>query len=104
MRGAPALAAEDYDYVLIDAPPPLEVSDAMPLLALVDGIVLVARAGHTREASARTAGAAARARLPPRPCSACVANCVRAPKDIERYGFSYGAGRSCAAGRKLCGR
>lgn len=42
----------DYDYVLIDAPPPLRVSDAMPLLQLVDGIVIVARMDHTSEASA----------------------------------------------------
>jgi Mrp family chromosome partitioning ATPase len=44
---------EDFDSVLIDAPSPLLVSDAMPLLGAVDGIVLVARVGHTREVSAR---------------------------------------------------
>src|SRR4029077_2431430 len=46
-------AAQDFDQVLIDAPPPLLVSDVLPLLANVDGIVLVARIGHTREASAK---------------------------------------------------
>jgi Mrp family chromosome partitioning ATPase/capsular polysaccharide biosynthesis protein len=45
--------AEEYDHVLIDAPSPLGVSDVMPLLRAVDGIVLVARAGHTRLASAQ---------------------------------------------------
>ncbi len=45
--------AQEYDRVLIDVPSPLEVSDAMPLLAAVDAIVLVARAGHTHERSAR---------------------------------------------------
>lgn len=44
---------EDFDSVLVDAPSPLLVSDAMPLLGAVDGIVLVARLGHTREAAAR---------------------------------------------------
>ena len=39
----------DYDYVLIDSPPPLQVSDAMPLLHWVDAIVIVARLQHTRE-------------------------------------------------------
>ncbi|HEV3047137.1 MAG TPA: Wzz/FepE/Etk N-terminal domain-containing protein [Solirubrobacteraceae bacterium] len=79
--------AEEYDYVLIDAPPPLEVSDAMPLLGLVDGIVVVTRIGHTRRVSAlrlaqllgRTASA---------PVLGAVGNCVPR-KDIERYGFVW---------------
>jgi Mrp family chromosome partitioning ATPase len=78
--------ADEYDYVLIDTPPPLAVSDAMPLFPLVDGVIIVARVGHTRDQSAqrlvqllgRTASA---------PLLGVVANCV-APKDIERYGFS----------------
>jgi Mrp family chromosome partitioning ATPase/capsular polysaccharide biosynthesis protein len=45
--------ADDFDYVLIDAPSPLEFSDVLPLLQLVDGVVLIARAGHTRELSAQ---------------------------------------------------
>lgn len=44
---------EDHDRVLVDAPAPLEVSDAIPLLGAVDGVVVVARIGHTRELSAR---------------------------------------------------
>jgi polysaccharide biosynthesis transport protein len=80
-------AAEEYDYVLIDSPPLLEVSDAMPLLHQVDGIIIVARMGHTRTTSAerltkllqRTASA---------PLLGAVANCVPR-KDIERYGFSW---------------
>lgn len=79
--------ADEYDYVLIDAPPPLEVSDVMPLLPAVDGIVIVARLGHTRRVSAmrlaqllgRTASA---------PLLGAVANCVPR-KDIERYGFAW---------------
>jgi succinoglycan biosynthesis transport protein ExoP len=45
--------ADEYDYVLVDAPPPLEVSEVLPLLAIVDAIVVVARVGHTGETSAR---------------------------------------------------
>lgn len=85
-------AAEEYDYVLIDLPPLLEVSDAMPLLHLVDGIIIVARIGHTRYTSAerltklleRTASA---------PLLGAVANCVPR-KDIERYGFAWAAAGS----------
>jgi len=78
---------QEYDYVLVDTPPPLEVSDAMPLLKLVDGIVLVGRVAHTREISAerlvdllqRTTSA---------PILGAVGNAV-SKRDIERYGFSY---------------
>lgn len=92
---------EEYDYVLIDAPPPLAVSDVMPLLPLVDGIVIVARVGHTRDQSAerlvqvlgRTASA---------PLLGVVANCVT-QKDIERYGFLR-APAAGGASRKLFGR
>jgi polysaccharide biosynthesis transport protein len=93
--------ADDFDYVLIDAPPPLEVSDAMPLLAAVDGIVMVARIGHTRDVSARRLaqllGRAASAQL-----LGAVVNCVPR-KDIERYGFAWApTGRN--GRRKLIGR
>ena len=45
-----ARSPSDFDHVLLDAPSPLQVSDAMPLLAAVDGIVIVARVrSHPRE-------------------------------------------------------
>ncbi len=79
--------ADEFDYVLIDAPPPLEVSDVMPLLPVVDGIVTVARVGHTRDVSAQRLaqllGSTASA-----PLLGIVANCVPR-KDIERYGFAW---------------
>ncbi len=83
--------AEEFDYVLIDAPSPLEVSDVIPLLGVVGGIVIVARVGHTREASARRLR-----QLLDRPSYAPVlgvaANIV-APSDLRRYGFSAPDGR-----------
>ena len=78
--------ADEYDYVLIDTPPPLEVSDVMPLLSLVDGIIIVARVGHTRDQSARLL-AQLLGRTASAPVLGVVANCV-ASKDLERYGFS----------------
>jgi polysaccharide biosynthesis transport protein len=82
--------AGDFDYVLIDAPSPLQLSDAMPLLNHVDGIVIVGRLGHTREMSAQRlvqlltqAGA---------PVLGTVANCVPR-KEIERYGLATPNGR-----------
>jgi Mrp family chromosome partitioning ATPase len=91
---------EEFDHVLIDAPPPLEVSDVMPLLQLADGIVIVARVGHTREVSAQRL-AQLLGRTASAPLLGVVANCVPR-KDIERYGFS-----SAPAGpraRRLVGR
>lgn len=89
--------AQENDYVLVDAPSPLEVSDVMPLLPLVDGVVIVARAGHTREASAerlvellsRTASA---------PVLGVCANCV-SRKEIERFGFAAAHGPGKLIGR-----
>jgi capsular exopolysaccharide synthesis family protein len=47
--------AETADVVIIDTPPILNVSDAVPLLERVSGIVLVARVGQTgRDALLRT--------------------------------------------------
>jgi Mrp family chromosome partitioning ATPase len=80
--------AEDFDCVLIDAPSPLEVSDAMPLLNTVDGIVLVARAGYTRDVAAERL-----AQLLARSASAPVLGVVVgdvATKEMVRFGVSSG--------------
>ncbi len=95
-----ASVAAEFDYVLIDAPSPLEVSDVMPLLNMVDGIVIVARIGHTRQISAeRLTQLLLRAGAP---VLGSVANSV--PRaDIEKYGFSSASNRRRGRG-KLIGR
>jgi Mrp family chromosome partitioning ATPase len=75
-----------YEHVLIDAPPPLEVGDAIALLSIVDAIVVVARAGQSREASARRL-IQTLSRMSDAPVLGVVANGVSA-KDSRRYGFS----------------
>jgi Mrp family chromosome partitioning ATPase len=83
--------AQEFDSVLIDAPSPVEVSDVMPLLKQVDGIVVVARVGHTRETSARGL-LQLLANTPRAPVLGVAANCV--PRaEAERYGFSPLTGR-----------
>lgn len=77
---------EEYDSVLIDVPSPLEVSDAMPLLPQVDGIVILARLGHTRRVYAQRL-AQLLERTPSAPVLGTVVNCVPR-KDIEAYGFA----------------
>jgi succinoglycan biosynthesis transport protein ExoP len=39
---------QDYDWIVIDGPPVLEAPEAADLAGLVDGVVLVVRAGHTK--------------------------------------------------------
>jgi tyrosine-protein kinase len=76
----------EFDYVLIDAISPLEVSDVMPLLPVVDGIVIVSRVGHTRETSTRRLMQQL-AQSSAAPVLGVAANCVSSA-DIARYGFS----------------
>jgi Mrp family chromosome partitioning ATPase len=90
---------QEFDYVLIDAPSPLEFSDVMPLLRLVDGVVLVARAGHTRELSAQRFMQLI-ANSSTAPILGTVANCV-SKAEIARRGSSTVRGRSWLA--KLIG-
>lgn len=78
--------ADEYDSVLVDVPSPLEVSDAMGLLHLVDGIVIVARVGHTRQASAQRLVELLE-RSPSAPVLGVVANDVT-PGELKRLGFS----------------
>ena len=78
--------SQEFDYLLIDVPSPLEVSDVIPLLPLVSGIVLVARVGHTREASARRL-AEVLERTTTTPVLGLIANHVRGG-DIAKFGFS----------------
>jgi Mrp family chromosome partitioning ATPase/capsular polysaccharide biosynthesis protein len=85
MRSLIEALTEDFDDVLVDAPSPLGVSDVLPLLGMVDGIVLVARVGHTRERSAEQL-LQLLTRTPSAPILGVVANDV--PRaDLERYGF-----------------
>lgn len=46
-----AMAGQRADIVLIDSPPILAVADTLPLMARVDGVVLVVRYGVTRRRS-----------------------------------------------------
>jgi Mrp family chromosome partitioning ATPase/capsular polysaccharide biosynthesis protein len=94
--------SQDYDRVLIDTPSPLEVSDAMPLLAAVDAIVVVARAGHTHERSARRLWQLL-SNTPSAPILGVVANGI-APREMQKYGISTGSGQRRGWTARLTGR
>jgi Mrp family chromosome partitioning ATPase/capsular polysaccharide biosynthesis protein len=78
--------SEEFDYVLIDAPPPLEVSDVLPLMAMIDAIVIVARVGHTDETSARRL-VDLLSRAPHAPVLGTIANDA-SETDMEAFGLS----------------
>jgi receptor protein-tyrosine kinase len=99
MRDLLATSADAYDYVLVDAPPPLEVSDVLPLLGVVDGIVIVARAEHTRSTSAERFSQLLR-RTPSALVLGVVANSV-STAEIARYGFSSSSHGGQGRRRKL---
>lgn len=55
MRELLALMGERFDYVLIDSPPVVSVTDPMILSTMVDGVILVAKSGKTRNEVLRRA-------------------------------------------------
>jgi Mrp family chromosome partitioning ATPase len=99
MTDLPRALAQDFEYVLVDAPSPLQVSDVLPLLSAVDGIMLVARVGHTHENSAERLVQLLN-QTPSAPVLGVVANAV-SPADIQRYGL---AGQHRRGLRLLVGR
>ena len=82
--------SERFDVVLIDTPPLLAVSDAIPLLFRSDGILLVTRVGKTERRAAQKAAEAVR-RDPRVRLLGVVANDV-AVGPGSGYGYGYGYG------------
>ncbi len=86
MRELITEAEREYDLVVVDTPPMAVVSDAIPLIKEVGGVIVVGRLGKTtRDASARlkdqldNLGA---------PVLGIVINGVKA--DADGYGYGYG--------------
>jgi Mrp family chromosome partitioning ATPase len=78
--------------VLIDCPPMLAVSDVLPLLGVVDGVIVVARLGVTTTVAAQRLGEQLR-RLPDVPVLGVVVNNVAKRYVRDRgYGFASPAG------------
>jgi Mrp family chromosome partitioning ATPase/capsular polysaccharide biosynthesis protein len=79
--------AERHDIVLIDSSPLLPVSDALPVLSIVDGVVLTSRVGVTTRGAARHVVQAVR-RVPGADILGVVANDVKVSEG-QHYGY-YG--------------
>lgn len=85
----------DHDFVLIDAPPLLPVTDAAIIASKVDGAILVVRHGETSHDQVRIAAerlAAVDGRL-----IAAIVNMTPTNKSSAGYGYGYGYGYAPAA-------
>lgn len=90
MRETLESAASRFDVVLVDSPPLLAVSDALPLLSEADGVILVARVGSsTRDSSLRLLTELGR--VPDVSVIGVVANAISSREHRARA-YGYGAG------------
>ncbi len=91
MRRVVGQLSENFDIVLIDTPPLLAVSDALPLLSQADGVILVTRVGVTDRPAAQRAVAAAQ--LDPSVDVLGVVANDASSQPGSRYGYGYGYGQ-----------
>jgi polysaccharide biosynthesis transport protein len=87
MRQLLAQLAQDYDFVIIDSPPVLPVSDAIILSTLVDGVVVVVNSEATAKQQVRIA--CARLRYARAKIFGAVLNKVNVMSPEYRYYSSY---------------
>lgn len=89
---------EEYDYVLIDSPPVIAVTDAAVLASKVDGVVLVLDSGSVRPEMAQQAGKliqAANGKL-----LGAILNKVEIDEEHSYYYYYYGKEHSSKGGAK----
>lgn len=91
MKRLIATARERFDYVIIDAPPLLPVTDAALLASQADGAILVVRHGRTRVDEVR--GAVARLESVGAAMLGTITNMSpEVKRSGGRYGYGYGYG------------
>jgi receptor protein-tyrosine kinase len=97
---------ETHDYVIIDAPPLLPVTDAAVLTALVDGCVLSTRHGKTRREELAGAAAALQ-RVDGRLLGVVLNRVPQSAAATSGYGYGYapdpGRDRTGVSGRPTAG-
>jgi capsular exopolysaccharide synthesis family protein len=92
MQAVLAEARSKYEYVLLDSPPVLPITDAAILSSQVDGVIMIIKSGQTRVDHAREAQQTiekARGKL-----VGAVLNLVRYEGDDYRYYYYYGRDRT----------
>jgi len=98
MRHVVEQLSKRFEIVLIDTPPLLVVSDAIPLLSQADGVILVTRVGMTDRRSAQRAVAATQ--LDPSVTVLGVVANDLASQPGYGYGYGYGYDTDSTNGRK----
>ncbi|MGI8801387.1 MAG: Wzz/FepE/Etk N-terminal domain-containing protein [Solirubrobacteraceae bacterium] len=88
--------AAGHELVIIDSPPLLAVSDTLPLLSLVDGVMIVGRVGHTTRDAVRRA----RAALDRTPTARVVGLVADDERSVAEYGYVYGSSASLKPSRR----
>jgi capsular exopolysaccharide synthesis family protein len=79
--------AANHELIIIDSPPLLSVSDALPLLPIVDGVILVARPGFTTRDAIRRVKAV----LASIPTARVFGTVAQDTKQVDDYGYGYGS-------------
>lgn len=98
MKQLLAQLREEYDYVLIDAPPVIAVTDAAVLASKVDGVVLVLDSGNVRPEMAQQAQKliqAANGKI-----LGAILNKVEIDEEHSYYYYYYGKEHSSKGGAK----
>ena len=94
-----SLLRKNYEYVIIDSPPLLPVTDAAIISTISDGVLLVVHAGKTRKAELM--GSRAAVESIGSKILGVVLNKIPAEKRSSqygyRYGYSYGYGKSSSS-------
>lgn len=95
--------AARHDIVIIDTSPLLPVSDALPLLSIVDGVVVTSRVGVTTRNAARHVAERIR-RVPGADVLGAIANDVKSSESQGNYGYHYGSHYGSHYGTTLSGK
>lgn len=83
---------ERFDIVLIDTPPLLAVSDALPLISRADGVIIVSRVGMTERAAAGRLMTMVHLDPSVRVLGVVANDMTREPGSGYGYGYGYGYG------------
>jgi capsular exopolysaccharide synthesis family protein len=88
-------AKQQYDLIVVDTPPAAAISDAIPLIALVDGVIVVSRLGTTlRDHAHRLRQQLDQVDAP------ILGLVVNSTKEAEPYAYDYGYGEDRAPARR----
>lgn len=88
-------AEQQYDLIVVDTPPAAAISDAIPLIPLVDGVIVVSRLGKTlRDHAHRLRQQLARVDAP------TLGLVVNSTEQAEPYAYGYEYGEELVPAKR----